>query len=226
MPEPSAIHELRERRRAERALELVRPDTRAMILAATESILADTPLHDISVARIMEEAQVSRGTFYSYFASKFEVVAALLEQVMEEMYDLLRPFTVEQPNRPREDAIREVLAESTSLWRRHRVVFRATHDHWHAVPELGAQWLRVVERFTDAIATELQREIDAGSAPVGIDTRQRAAAVLWATEHLLYVAGMGVDGDLPDEDAILEILMTMWTGTLYGPAPRGGSSDA
>jgi AcrR family transcriptional regulator len=220
MPEPSAIHELRERRRAERALEAVRPDTRAMILIATESILADTPLHDISVARIMDDAHVSRGTFYSYFASKFEVVAALLEQVMEEMYDLLTPFTAAEARRPREDAIREVLVHSTSLWSRHRVVFRATHEHWHAVPELRAQWLRVVERFTDAIAGELEREIDAGTAPPGIDARQRAAAVLWATEHLLYVAGMGADADLPSEHAILETLMTMWTGTLYGPALR------
>jgi AcrR family transcriptional regulator len=191
-----------------------------MILIATESILADTPLHDISVARIMDEARVSRGTFYSYFASKFEVVAALLEQVMEEMYDLLTPFTAAEARRPREDAIREVLVHSTSLWSRHRVVFRATHEHWHAVPELRAQWLRVVERFTDAIAGELEREIDAGTAPPGIDARQRAAAVLWATEHLLYVAGMGADADLPSEHAILETLMTMWTGTLYGPALR------
>lgn len=226
MTEPSAIHELRERRRAERELEVVRPDTRNAILAATERMLGETPLHDLSVARIMDEAQVSRGTFYSYFASKFEVAAALLDTVMEEAFELLRPFVVEVDGRSREEAIREVITSSAALVRRRRVVFRATHEHWHAVPELRARWLQIVERFTDAIAIELDREIAAGAAPVGIDTRQRAAALLWASEHLLYVAGTGADADLPGEEAILGTLMTMWMGTLYGPAPRGDSADA
>ena len=226
MPEQSAIHELRERRRAERVLEVVRPDTRTTILNATESILADTPLQDVSVQRIMEAAQVSRGTFYSYFASKFEIVAALLEQVMEEMFDLLQPFVVPETGRSREEAIRAVLVRSISLWRRHRVVFGAVHEHWHAVPQLRDQWLRFVELFTDAMAIELEREIEAGTAPAGIDTRQRAACVLWATEHLLYIASTDADADLPDEDAILETLMAMWIGTLYGPVNGGSPPDA
>jgi AcrR family transcriptional regulator len=226
VPERPAIHQLRERRRAERALEIVRPDTRTAILLATERLLADTPLHDISVARIMEEAQVSRATFYSYFESKFEVVAALLEQVMEEMYDLVRPFVLRGQGDEREQVIREMLVQTTGLWCRHRVVFRASHEHWHAVPELRALWLRVTERFTDALALELDREIGLGSVVAGIDTRQRAAALLWASEQLLYVAGTGADGDLPNEEAILETLLAMWIGTLYGAAPRGGDRDA
>ena len=141
---------------------------------------------------------------------------------MNEMYDLLQPFVERDPARPPEDAIREVLTTSTELWRRHRVVFRATHENWHAVPELRDQWLEMVERFTDAIATELEREIAAGAAPKGIDARQRAAGVLWATEHLLYIAGTAVDDDLPSEDAILETLIAIWIGALYG-APEGGS---
>ena len=184
--------------------EAVRPDTRTSIIEATERVLERVPLHDLTVAQVIDEAGVSRGTFYSYFASKFEVVAALLERTMEEMYGLLGPF-VEREG-PREQAIREVLETSTELWQRHRVVFRATHQHWHAVPELREQWLEMVERFTDAIAGELDREIAAGTAPSGIDTRQRAAAVLWATEHLLHIAGAGVDRNLPGEESIVDTL--------------------
>lgn len=200
----SEIQRVRERRRAERGLEAAPHDTRAQIIEATERVLDEVPLHDITVAQLMAEAKVSRGTFYSYFESKFEVAAALLAQVMEEMYDLLRPFVEREKGVSRENAMRQVLTSSTELWAKHRMIFRVAHDHRYAVPELQAQWLEMVERFTDAIAAELK-------SPAA---RQRAAAVLWATEHLLYIAGTGVDEDLPDEKAILETLMSIWKGTL------------
>jgi AcrR family transcriptional regulator len=226
MTERSVVQQLRERRRAERALQIVRPDTRTAILVATEQILSEAPLHDVSVARIMAEAEVSRATFYSYFASKFEVLAGLLELVMDDMYDLVRQFVVRAPGRSRASAIREMLVETTQLWSRHRAVFRATHEHWHAVPELRTQWLRVMERFTDAVALELDREIESGAAPRGIDTRQRAAGVLWASEQLLYIAATGADADLPNEPAILETLLALWTGTLLAPPPSATDPDA
>lgn len=222
---PSQIQQLRVRRQAQRAPAHDRPDTRSLIIDATERVLEREPLHDLTVAQVIAAAGVSRGTFYSYFASKFEVLAALLERTMEEMYDLLTPFVERPAGVSREAAIGEVLSSSTRLWRRHRVVFRATHQHWHAVPELREQWLAMVERFTAAIAAELEREIAAGAASAGIDARQRAAAVLWATEHLLHIAGTGVDDDLPSEDAILGTLEALWTGTLYGEPEGPGGRD-
>jgi AcrR family transcriptional regulator len=111
----------------------------------------------------MQEAQVSRRTFYSYFASKFEVVVALHAEAMDGMWDLLRALVERERDRSVDAA-------------RHRVVIAATHEHWHAVPELRDQWLSVVERFTTAIAGQLHRDLS--QTP---DHRQRAAGVLWAT---------------------------------------------
>jgi AcrR family transcriptional regulator len=225
----SAIHQLRERRRAERDLELVRPDTRTSILIATERLLGDTPLHDISVAHIMDEAQVSRGTFYSYFSSKFEVTDALLEQTMAEMYAVLSPAIEGVDGLPTPEALYKVLVDSTRLWQEHRAILRATHENWHAVPELRERWLAVVEQFTNALATELDRERDVGLIPPGRDHRQRVAAVLWATEHLLYVAGSNTGTDLAGEETIVDTLMDLWSGVLYPGMPEmrmGGRSDA
>ena len=43
-------------------------------MSATERLLADVPLHQLSVEQILAEAGVSRRTFYVYFGSKFAVV--------------------------------------------------------------------------------------------------------------------------------------------------------
>ena len=95
---------------------------------------------------------------------------------------------------------------------------RAIHEHWNTTPELRALWLGVVERFTDAIAAEIDRERATGLAPGGAGSRQIAAALLWGTERCLYVAGLGVDPDLPDEPMALEPLLALWVGGLYAGA--------
>ena len=204
-------------------------DAEATIFAATERLLAQVPLHEISVADIIAEAQISRATFYFYFSSKYAVVTGLLARVMDEIYDLVRPFVDRDEVEPPEAALRRSLEATFQVWSAHRSALRATHEHWHAVPELRERWLDVVERFTDAVAAQIDRERAAGTAPPGPNSRQLAAALLWSTDRCLYVAAVGGDEDLPSEQAIVEPLMSLWLGALYGgahatAAKRGGAS--
>jgi AcrR family transcriptional regulator len=67
-------------------------ETERAIFEATERLLADVPLHDLSVAQIISAAGVSRATFYFYFSSKFAVVTGLLAQVMDEVFEVVQPF--------------------------------------------------------------------------------------------------------------------------------------
>jgi TetR/AcrR family transcriptional regulator, ethionamide resistance regulator len=216
MAEPSAISEVRARHRAERAAAASDPVRRAAILEAAERVLERTPVHELSVAQIIGEAGVARATFYAYFESKYEVIAALMDSVMVQMYDLLLPFAERAPDVPPRAALTEVLTESARLWHRHAVVFRATHDHRHAVPELAEQWLRVTEQFTDAVAAGIDRDVAAGLAPGGRNTRQLAASLVWSSEHLFYVAGSNLDDDLPSEEAIVATLVNLWLAAIYG----------
>jgi AcrR family transcriptional regulator len=47
-------------------------DAEKAIFEATERLLAEQPLHELSVAQIITAAGLSRATFYHYFSSKFE----------------------------------------------------------------------------------------------------------------------------------------------------------
>jgi len=193
-------------------------DTELAIFAATERLLSEVPLHELSVAQIISAAEISRATFYFYFSSKFAVVSGLLAQVMDEIFEVVQPFVRRTGDISPEEALRQSLAGATQLWKSHRPAMRAIHEHWNSTPELRALWLRVVERFTDAIAAEIDRERASGLAPNGAGSRQVAAALLWGTERCLYVAGLGVDPDLPDEPMALEPLLALWVGSLYAGA--------
>lgn len=196
-------------------------ETEQQILAAAERLLETTPLTELSVARIIDEAGVSRTTFYFYFSSKYAPVTALLTRVMDEIYERVSEFTGRPHNRTDQGAgpaaLDKGLEGAAQLFRDHRMVFRATVEHWHAVPELRKLWLGIIERFTEAFATEIDRERAAGNAPEGIPSRELSAALIWASERCLYVAGLGVDDDLPHEDQALRALQAFWKGAVYGP---------
>jgi TetR/AcrR family transcriptional regulator, ethionamide resistance regulator len=202
-------------------------DTELAIFAATERLLAKVPLHDISVAQIIEEAGVARATFYFYFSSKYAVVAGLLAQVMDEIYEVVEPFRARTADEAPDAALRRSLEAATVVWGSHRAAVRATVEHWHAIPELHALWLGVVQRFTEAVATEIDRQRREGLAPPGVDSRQLAAGLIWSTERILYIGGLGVDDNLPTEKDTVDLLMALWLGVLYGaqaPAAAGGGT--
>ncbi|MGE4425420.1 MAG: TetR/AcrR family transcriptional regulator [Solirubrobacteraceae bacterium] len=186
------------------------------IFAATERLMQEEAFGDLSVAQILREAEVSRATFYYYFSSKFSVLVGLLDRAMEDVFSTVQPFL----ERPAEEEPRAALERSlravTEAWRRHRLVLQATNHHWHAVPELRALWLQIVERFVVAGAEEIEREREAGLLRAGPSGRELAAALFWGTERVLYIAGLGVESAFADESSTHEALVSMWVGTLYG----------
>ena len=61
------------------------PEKRARILAAARTILAARRYDDVPVSEITELAGVAKGTFYLYFPSKTDLVAALADAMHEEI---------------------------------------------------------------------------------------------------------------------------------------------
>ena len=186
------------------------------IYAATARLLERTAFNDISVAQILDEANVSRATFYFYFSSKFTVLSGLLENAMNDIYVTVQPFLARSPEIPPEDALKRSLRNVTRAWHRHRPVLQAVTHHWHSDPELKALWLRIVERFVTAGAAEIERERAAGEITSTVPARTLASILFWGTERVLYIAGLGIEQTLPDEEAAVEPLVNLWHGTLYG----------
>jgi AcrR family transcriptional regulator len=197
------------------------------IMTATEALLGEDPLADLSVSAICRRAGIARGTFYFYFGSKYAVVAALLARVMDEIYESMTAFAGEE-GRPQEDgavspaaALEAGLRGGWTVWTRHRLLFRVVSEQWAQVPELREMRLLVMDRFTDAISHEIDRERSAGLAPPGIESRRLAALLLWAAERHAYVAGLGLDPELPSEEEIFDSVLQFWLRAIYGQPVRG-----
>ena len=185
------------------------------IFTATARLLAQQPFNDISVAQILTEARVSRATFYFYFGSKFSVLSGLLERAMNDIFETVQPFLARSPEDPPTVALERSIRAVTQAWHRHRPVLQAANHHWHSEPEVRSLWLAITERFIAAGAVEIDRERAAGIITSKVPSRTLAATLFWSTERVLYIAGLGVEPSLDDEEAAVDALVTMWSGTLY-----------
>lgn len=115
----------------------------AVILAAAEHLLEDTPLGDLSVLQICERAGVGRTTFYRHFGSKLDVVAKLLERALADAYNAFDNLGV-SPERHLHDTLAPRLHAMSFVWTRHRAVLRAAAEGWHQIAALQEIWLGII----------------------------------------------------------------------------------
>lgn len=183
------------------------------IFTATETLLQGKSIGELTVADILAEADVSRTTFYKYFTSKAMVVSAMLRNCQAELKGVMRPWST-RGSRPADEALREAMSAVAKVWGRHRPVLRAASESWHAEPEIGEQWMAMMDNFVEEISRRITRERKAGAAPAGEDSRQIALHLAWGGERLMYLAGFGLCGP-GEEDAAVDAMVAVWLGAIY-----------
>jgi TetR/AcrR family transcriptional regulator, ethionamide resistance regulator len=195
-------------------------EVRDVVFAATEKLLGDVSVSDLTVKNIIDEAQVSRSTFYAHFTSKYEVIGALLDQLIIEFDEALAPWFTSEHDDP-EPALRDSLTTVAQLWHRHPIM-RAAAETWHAVPELGSRWIAMMNHYVDTIAARIDDLRRRGLAPAGADSMAIAQVLGWGGAQMHYVASRNLYGTSEEFDA-LDGLLALWMGAIYQrtPAPAG-----
>jgi TetR/AcrR family transcriptional regulator, ethionamide resistance regulator len=189
------------------------------ILDATEQLLRERPLHQLSVADIIDAAGVSRSSFYAYFASKTAVIAECLRAVMDQVVVAVQPFH-QQSGGDAEVAIRLSLQQWVEVCKRHGALLRTVSEEWPHDAELRRLWFEMLETVTAGTARVIRAARATGQAPDGADPRTLAACLMWGYERVLHVALVGDAAGLPELDAIVEPLAQMMVGGLYGRSMR------
>ena len=195
------------------------------ILQATEQLLRERPLHQLSVADIIDAAGVSRTSFYAYFPSKTAVIAECLREVMDEVMVAVRPFH-QQAGGDAEVAIRISLQQWVEVCKTHGALLRTVSEEWPHDAEIRRLWFETLETVTAGTARVIRGARASGQAPDGADPRALAACLMWGYERVLHVALVGDAVGLPRPDAIVAPLAQMMVGGLYGQAPRRGGRPA
>ena len=185
------------------------------IFEATERLLQERPLHELTVAQIIAAAGISRGNFYHYFASKHDVLVALVQQIFEEVYGESQPWN-EPLGKSRDRTMAASVARSIDMWTSHGAVIRATVENMHAVPALATVWQTMLQRFVVTIADQIRYERDRGVAPAGAPPEMIATMLLCGAERSYYVGSFGLDDRLPSPQSAVDALVALTKAATYG----------
>jgi TetR/AcrR family transcriptional regulator, ethionamide resistance regulator len=194
-----------------------RPRTYAAVLEATSGLLATTSLAELSVAQILDAAGVGRTSFYEHFASKDDVVVKLMASLSDEVARELGPI-FDRGDRSPDEAFRLGLANLVDAASRSAPLVIAVAEEWPAIAELRAIWFQMLGDFTARLARLIDRERAVGVAPPGADAQALAASLVWTAERSFHVAAGGDHPTLREPRALVEPLVQLFVGSIYGRA--------
>ena len=192
------------------------------IFEATERLLVDHPLHELLVAEVIAEAGLSRASFYHYFSSKFEVVAARLQQIFDDIFDETAPDLAAPWSDPGA-ALRSSLETGMSVWFEHRALIHAALENKHAVPVLAVAWAQASGRFVAVITEQITHERSIGRAIPGLPPEAIATMLICGAERIFYVGSTGIDPRLATAGQRLDAIVTIALAAIYG-SPNGPGS--
>ena len=165
------------------------------ILDAAEELLATRGYADVTVGDIAEAAGITRGALYFYFASKQDVLTALVARTVQALQD--KSAAALADTGPVEEVIATALERTAQLWREHGLVMRAAVDLSSTVPEIDLLWTGTADIFIEAITAVLRRGgLPAGDGPD--DAPALGRALCWMIERSFYQASKNSVGDLDD----------------------------
>jgi TetR/AcrR family transcriptional regulator, fatty acid metabolism regulator protein len=178
---------------------------REELLAAAVRVFARQGYHTCRVSDIADEAGVSHGLVYHYFASK----SALLEAVFTETWEgLLEAIgRVEETGGPAREQLRQVAAIVLRTWRRDPDLIRVLVREVARSPQVQVQ-ADAIGQVLAPIQRIVERGQAAGELRGDLDPRLASWIVWGALEELLtgWVLGRLPDGD--DDVAAAERTVT------------------
>lgn len=136
-----------------------KPTIEERLLAAMERMLEQGQRYvSLSVEELAAEAGMSRGTFYSHFRDKNELIARLMSLITDEIVDSAGSWLGTAPDgeRPLRKDMEATMIGVSKTFRKHRAILSAFADSARQDDALGQQFQKMMDticgRCRDAIA--------------------------------------------------------------------------
>jgi AcrR family transcriptional regulator len=180
----------------------------ARLLAEAETLLRDGRFDEASISDIAAAAEISRPTFYFYFASKQALLERLIETTLGELIARHRSRIAREHGSPA-DELQGILHDVAEMWVEHGIVLAAAAELGGSVPRLFELIAEVKEAVVDDRAAFLMA---AGTTPEVADAataRETTEALFWMSERNFYVLSRG-GPDEAEYHALADRLARIW----------------
>ena len=209
--ETVAANKAKTRRGRPKASERSAEATRAQLLEAATKVFAERGYRAATVDAVVQQAGLSKGTFYWHFESKDELFAALLEERIDRPAGALMEIT---RTAPAGGTTAPVVSEGlAALFEQQRELVLLLHEYWSAAVRDERLRVRYVERQTrlrETLARALAERHERTGVPLSVPAEALAAAFIALAEGLS--AEALVDPDAVQKGIFGEVLSLVYDG--------------
>ena len=170
-------------RKAKSKREERREELRESLLAAVEAMVANgESFTELSVERLVQEAGLSRSTFYVYFEDKGDLVRAWFSQILEELREAAAPWWRLDESATRDD-VREVLARIVTTYRPHTTLMAAVYDTASYDTLVGEEVAEMMGANIASLRSHIRRGQKAGWVTPDLLPDETASWLMWMAER-------------------------------------------
>jgi TetR/AcrR family transcriptional regulator, ethionamide resistance regulator len=184
---------------------------RSALLQSLDHHLQESSLDSINIADISRRAGVTRSAFYFYFENKAAAVAALMEELYDEVFAVARLLT-STAGTP-STRIETMILGLFEAMERHKRLFAAMLEARATSEAVRDMWDADRLSFVAPLAEMIQGERDAGRAPDGPDPVALATVLLELNDRALERVVLGSSLTLDDQ---ITAVTAIWLRTIYG----------
>lgn len=190
-------------------------DTREQaILDTAVQLIQERPFAEISVEELSRGAGISRPTFYFYFASKEEVLLALLVPLIQRAETGFNSVQADILSHP-QHTIRRGIEIFFSSFDSQPAAVKAGVEALRTLPEFQAFWANLMEKWIVLSTAMITAERHRGAAPELLPARDLAISLNLMNERMIM---MTLGGEQPsvDKDRVVKTLTHVWLTSIYG----------
>jgi AcrR family transcriptional regulator len=190
--------------------------TRAQVIRTLGRLLdSGEAFSEISVQRILEEAGVSRATFYAHFHSKSDVLVRLTDELRESLLALARQW---DPGTGEDGADRfaRFFEEVITIHRAHQGVLTAVREAASYEAAVGDFYAANLEGFDETVLRILRSEQAVGATPADVDAPAASRIIVWGGAQAI-AQHIAVDDGSGDAMFARELARIWWHGAFRRP---------
>ncbi|MDX3214071.1 TetR/AcrR family transcriptional regulator [Streptomyces sp. ME02-6991-2B] len=193
--------------------------TQAQVMSTLERLLdSGEAFSDISVQRLLEEAGVSRATFYAHFQSKSDVLVRLTDGLRESLLSLARQWDP-AAGEDGADRFARFFEDVIRIHRAHQGVITAVREAASYDSTASDFYSANLEGFEETALRTILSEQAAGSTTADVDAVSASRIIAWGGAQAI-AHHIQVDDGSRDAVFARELAQIWWYGAYRRPAAQ------
>lgn len=187
--------------------------TRHKLLQAGKEVFLEKGFQKATISQVIKKAKTGYGTAYVYFKNKDELFITLMEDLMNQFYEVAEmPFKPQAKEEAYEN-IKKQVRLFLQLALDERDMMKVVKEAIGVSPEIEEKWYGIRERFIERISVDIRYAQAQKLAKEQLDPALTARGWFYSNEMFMWELVMNEEKYQMDD--VIVNLTRMYTGGLY-----------